>query len=70
MVKTAATTSMRISEVLGLTWGRVNSDRGLVCMDQRFYRGDLDEPKTEGSKCIVPLGILRDDFRQIRPIDA
>jgi len=67
MVKTAATTSMRISEVLGLKWGCVDLDRGLVRVDQRFYRGDLDEPKTEGSKRIVPLGILRDDFGFMRP---
>jgi len=70
MVKTAASTSMRVSEVLGLKWDRVNLERGLVRVDRRLYRGDFDEPKTEGSKRIVPLGMLCAEFRQLRPADA
>jgi integrase len=56
--------------VLGLKWGRADLDRGLVRVEQRFYRSELAEPRTDGSKRTLPLGILRDELRQIRPSDA
>ena len=40
MVATAMSTGMRISEILGLKWGSVDLIRGLIHVEERYYRGD------------------------------
>jgi integrase len=59
--------TLRISEVLGLQWKHIDFERDLVMVRQRFYRGDLDEPKTRKAKRDVPLGQLADRLRTIWP---
>ena len=59
--------TLRISEVLGLAWKHIDWERGVVMVRQRFYRGDLDVPKTRKAKRDVPLGQLVDHLRSIWP---
>lgn len=51
-------TTLRISEAMGLRWGSIDVARGLVMVRKRFYRGDLDETKTQKSARDIPLGRL------------
>jgi integrase len=59
--------TLRISEVLGLQWKHIDWTRGAVMVRQRFYRGDLDEPKTRKAKRDVPLGQLTEQLRALWP---
>ena len=59
--------TLRISEVLGLQWKHVDFTRGVLMIRQRFYRGDLDEPKTRKAKRDVPMGRLADELRRRFP---
>jgi len=70
MIATAVTTGMRVSEIIALKWKHVDFDRGLVRVEERYYRSDTDEPKTEGSKRELPLGSLADVLRRHRPSDC
>ncbi len=47
---------LRISEVLGLQWKHIDFVTGWAEIRQRFYRGNLDCPKTRGSVREVALG--------------
>lgn len=53
--KAALYGALRISEVLGLTWGNVDFERGLLVIRQRYYRGDVDVTKSEKAERKVPL---------------
>lgn len=66
MIETAVSTGMRVSEILGLKWRCVDLERGVVRVEERYYRGDTDEPKTEPSKRVLPLGYLVDEYRTLR----
>jgi integrase len=70
MVWTAVSTGMRVSEVLGLRWRSVDLDRGLVSVTERYYRGDMDEPKTERARRDLPLGCLVEAYKHHKPADA
>ena len=61
---------MRISEILGLKWRCVDLKSGLVHVEERYYRGDTDEPKSERSKRSLPLGCLTGVLRQHKPPNA
>ena len=37
---------------------------GMVRVQERNYRGDTDEPKTERSKRVLALGALLDEYRR------
>lgn len=60
-------TGLRVSEVLGLRWRNINLEAGTLTVEQRWYRGDLDEPKSEESRRVRQLGPLVDEFRQRYP---
>lgn len=60
-------TGLRISEALGLQWRHLDLDRGVVCVRQRFYRGDLDTPKSESSSRDIPLGNLTSQLQALHP---
>jgi integrase len=66
MVRTAVSTGMRVSEIIGLKWRAVDLEHGLVHVQERYYRGDTDEPKTDKSKRPLPLGYLTEEFRELR----
>src|SRR5581483_11902904 len=59
--------TLRISEVLGLQWKHVDWDRSVLMVRQRYYRGDLDVPKTRKAKRDVPLGQFADRLRAVWP---
>jgi len=67
MIETAVSTGMRVSEILGLKWISVDLDNGWIRVEQRYYRGESGEPKTERSKRILPLGYLVESYKAIRP---
>ena len=48
----------RISEVTGLMIKHVDLEKGAIRIEQRNWRGDIDEPKTTKSKRILALGGL------------
>ena len=70
MVETAVSTGMRVSELLALCWRCVDLERGLVQVEERYYREDTDEPKTERSRRVLPLSYLVDSYCKHKPTDA
>jgi integrase len=66
MIETAVSTGMRVSEILGLKWRNVDLERGWIRVEERYYRGDLGEPKTEKSKRMLPLGYLVEKFKELK----
>ena len=62
VLETCIATGARISEVLGLHWKYVNLDAGTIRIEQRLWRGELDRPKTEGSRRVLGIGMLTGRF--------
>lgn len=58
---------LRISECLGLKWKDLDFDKGTVSIERRWYRGDLDETKTEDSTRMLALGPLVAEFKRRYP---
>lgn len=56
--ETCLDTGTRISEVTGLKLKHVDLERGCIRIEQRNWRGDIDEPKTVNSKRTLALGNL------------
>ena len=54
MVETAVSTGMRISEILGLKWRYVDLTLGVVKVEERLYRGETGEPKSERARRVLP----------------
>ena len=50
MILIAMAIGLRISEVCGLQWKDIDFAAGTLTVARRWYRGDLDVPKTEASK--------------------
>ena len=63
IVETAIATGARISEILGLKWRHVNVETGVIHIEQRNWRGDIDGPKSKTSKRPLTLGYLIDRYR-------
>jgi integrase len=61
--ETCLDTGTRISEVTGLQVRHVDLDRGTIRIDQRNWRGDIDEPKTAKSRRTLALGTLSERYR-------
>lgn len=53
--------ALRISEILGLQWRHIDFARGVVRIEQRFYRGDTDTTKNTKPR-EIPLGYLADQL--------
>ena len=56
--ETCLSTGARISEVLGLTRKHLDLQKGILHIQQRHCRGDIDVPKTKNSRRILTLGAL------------
>ena len=67
IVEVALYCGLRISEVLGLRWKHIDLAAGVLKVEERYYRGDVDDPKTPGSQRIVALGDMAADFSLIHP---
>jgi len=70
MIETAVSTGMRVSEILGLRWRCVDLKIGVIKVEERLYRGETGEPKSERGRRILPLGILVERYRRHRPVNA
>ena len=57
--------TLRVSEVLGLQEKHLDFANRLIRVRQRFYRGDLDEPKNDRARRDVPMGYLADDLKTL-----
>ncbi|MGB9454641.1 MAG: tyrosine-type recombinase/integrase [Bryobacteraceae bacterium] len=57
--------TLRISEILGLQEKHLDFERGLIQVRQRFYRGNLDEPKNQKARRDVPMGYLVGDLKAL-----
>ena len=53
MVYVAAFTALRVSELAGLLWRNVHADS--ITIEQRYSRGDWDEPKSEASRATIAV---------------
>jgi integrase len=62
--ETCVDTGTRISEVTGLTLKNVDLELGCIRIEQRNWRGDIDEPKTAKSKRTLALGALTERYRE------
>src|SRR5438105_4657467 len=49
VLETAIATGARISEILGLKWCYVDLQSGVLRIVQRYWRGDIDDPKSKTS---------------------
>jgi integrase len=70
MIETAVSTGMRISEILGLRWRYVDLSLGIIKVEERFYRGETGEPKSERARRPLPMGLLTELYKQHRPANA
>ena len=67
MVLLAMMTSLRIEEILGLRWGRVDLESGLLRVVETCYRGHFSSVKSRRSERRVPLSpIVHAALRQRR----
>src|ERR1700676_1703440 len=62
MVQIQVLLGLRISEVCGLQWGDIDFRLATLTVKRRWYRGDVDQPKTEASKRPHELGPLVHEF--------
>ena len=53
MVYVAAFTALRVSELAGLLWRNVHADS--ITIEQRYSRGDWDQPKSETSRATIAV---------------
>jgi integrase len=56
MVLTAVIAGVRVSEVLGLQPGDIDPVAQTIQIRRRWHRGDVDEPKSQGSKRVRQVG--------------
>jgi integrase len=61
--ETCLDTGTRISEVTGLKIKHVDLDQSCIRIEQRNWRGDIDEPKTAKSKRTLALAALTERYR-------
>jgi integrase len=57
--------TLRVSEILGLQEKHLDFERSVIQVRQRFYRGDLDETKSNTSRRDVPMGYMVDELRSL-----
>jgi integrase len=53
MVYVAVFTALRVSELAGLVWRNVRADA--ITIEQRYCRGDWDEPKSDASRATIAV---------------
>jgi len=67
MILIGALMGLRISEICGLRWGDIDFTKNTLTVKRRWYRGDLDEPKTQASERERQLGPLVQEFQRRYP---
>lgn len=63
IIETCIATGARISEVLGLEWKHVNTDAGVIKIEQRVWQQEVGRPKSEDSNRVLGIGDLVDRYR-------
>lgn len=53
MVYVAVFTALRVSELAGLRWRNIHSTS--ITVEERYCRGDWDQPKSESSRATIPV---------------
>jgi integrase len=67
MVLLAILTGLRVGEILGLEWRDLNFKSAELRVNHRWYRGDMDTPKTKSSRRTLPLpGVCLNAFESLR----
>jgi integrase len=64
LVKVLALTGLRISEAIALRWSDIDWQAQTVRVERRWYRGNLDSPKTAASLRPRWIGPVVSDLRQ------
>lgn len=64
LVNVAAHTGLRLGEVMGLEWSRVDLEKGVITVARQFTHGAWSELKTENSRRRVPIS--KELVRQLR----
>jgi len=67
MLLIATLIGLRIPEIMGLRWSDIDLEAATLTVERRWYRGDVDQPKTEASKRTKKLGPLVSDFARLYP---
>lgn len=65
ILETALSNGLRVSEALALRWRQINWTTGIVMLEERLYRGNLDVLKTESAERKITLAGLLDQFRAL-----
>jgi integrase len=65
MCCTALFCTLRISEILGIQEKHLNFEAGAIQIRQRYYRGDLDVPKSEKAMRDVPMVHLAGELKRL-----
>lgn len=60
----------RISEAMGLQEKHLNFEKGVIEIRQRYYRGDLDDVKSNAARRDLPMGHLAADLKRLSQGDA
>lgn len=66
MILTALLLGLRVSEICGLRWNDFDFQAGTVKIQRRWYRGNLDDTKSEAGQRLLELGPLAAEFSMIR----
>lgn len=53
MVYVAVFTALRVSELAGLKWRNIHTNS--ITIEERYCRGDWDQPKSEASRATIPV---------------
>jgi integrase len=53
MLYVAVFTALRVSELAGLRWRNIHASS--ITIEQRYSRGDFDEPKSQASRATIPV---------------
>jgi len=67
LVRLLAVTGLRVSEAIALRWSDIDWARQVVCVRRRWYRGNMDTPKTPASLRPRRIGPLMDELRRLMP---
>jgi integrase len=69
MIYVAVFTALRVSEIAGLVWRNVHADT--ISVEQRYCRGDWDEPKSEASRATIAVdGHVIDRIQRLKLLEV
>ena len=69
MVYVAVFTGLRVSELAGLKWRNIND--GSITIEERYSRGDWDQPKSEASRTTIPVDQhVIDKIQRLKSLDV